>query len=162
MYELEYYLIYGIIYVLGPISLFIIPVVSTIFYQKNRKVLIDSFTDIGEVGKPISTVFFCLIMVLAEVPILLAGFFGLSGYVLPFEWAWIIIVINFIMLPKVASSLYKKNISSLSQEGANSRDMSPCMSIEQFSSKVHGAVGIVILILVLFFGAYIFAVMMSV
>ncbi len=162
MFWFEYYLIIGIIYIIGPISLFIIPIVSTKLYHNNRKVLIDRIRDTGEDSKPISTVLFCLIMILAEVPVLLAFFFGVFGEYIPPELAWIIIVINFIMLPKVARLLYDKNIVSLLQDGANIVGPSPCLSIEQFSSKLLVAMAIVITILLLFFGAYVGAVMMSV
>ncbi len=152
----------GIIYIIGPISLFIIPIVSTILYRNNRKVLIDRIRDTGEDSKPISTVLFCLIMIIAEVPVLLAFFFGVFGEDIPPEWAWIIIAINFIMLPKVARLLYDKNIVSLLQEGVNIVGSSPCLSIEQFSSKLHVAMVSAITILLLFFGSYVVAVMMSV
>ena len=162
MYSLQDYLIYSIIYIFGPISIFIIPIASTILYQKNRKVLFDRFAATGETSKPISTVVFCLIMILAEAPLLLAFYFGVVAFIIPLECTWIIIVINLIIIHKVARSLYKKNISSRSQKSVNSEDPSPCMSIEQFSSKVLVAEAIVIAIIFLYMGAYGAAVIMSV
>ena len=161
MYNFEEYLFFGIIYVLWPISLLIIPIVSTMLYRKNRKALVGSLPDTSEVNKTISPVAFCLIMFLAEVPILLVCIFGLLNYVIS-DWAWIIIVIDLIMLPRVGGSLYKTNISSRLQESVNSEDSSQCMSIEQFPSKIHLTAAIAIMVLILSIGAYAFAVMMSV
>ena len=154
-YALEEFLISITLYVLGPMSLFIIPIATTSLYSKNRKSLMNSSAPYKEGRMPLSAEGFLFIMFLAEVPILLAFYLEMCFSI---DWAWIILLIDIIILLKVAKSLYEKNISN----NMNGADNAKCMTIEQFFSKVLVAEAIVIAIFFLYIGAFSGAVMMSV
>ena len=151
-----------VIYNLGPLSIIIVPIVSTLLYRKNHKVLIDSYAVFGEVVNSLSPVVFFLIMIVANSPILIACYLCFWDEMLSFGILVLIVAIDLGIMLKLATSLYKKNIFSRFKENMNSGGQARCMSVELFLWRVLIAEIIDVIIFILFCFAWGAGVLMSV